>query len=69
MKFKYNSKTFIEIFENQLKSGLYINGRPYLVNSKNIQLFIDLFSILNISINIITLNKKRKIFKLSKILF
>ena len=69
MKFKYNSKTFIEIFENQLKSGLYINGRPYLVNSKNIQLFIDLFSILNISINIITLNKKRKIFKLRKILF
>ena len=69
MKFKFNSQTFIEIFEKQLKSGLYINGRPYLVNSKNIQLFIELFSILNISINIITLNKKRKIFKLRKILF
>ena len=69
MKFKFNSQTFIEIFEKQLKSGLYINGRPYLINSKNIQLFIELFSILNISINIITLNKKRKIFKLRKILF
>ncbi len=69
MKFKFNSQTFVEIFEKQLKSGLYINGRPYLINSKNIQLFIELFSILNISINIITLNKKRKIFKLRKILF
>ena len=68
MKFKFNSKISVEIYENQLKSYVCINGRPYIKKSINYQLYNQLLSILNISINIINPDKRKTNLKLKEIL-
>lgn len=68
MKFKFNSKILVIIFEEQLKTYICENGRPYKIKSKNHQILIELLSILNISINIINPDKRKKNLKLREII-